>query len=184
MYWVNEFIEVGRELYEQGLNHASSGNLSILKGDSIYITKHDSKLGKLKFEDIVRVNLFDEKLDKEASVEVKVHRSIYRNTEHKAVVHAHPIYSTVLSFFYNKIVPVDAEGFFYLPEVPVVEVIDTIGTEGMATVLPQYLKKYKVVVVKGHGSFAAGDSLSEAAKLTAVLEKASEIILFKRLLEK
>jgi len=183
MNYLNEFVEVGRELYEQGLNHAASGNLSILKGDSIYITRHDSRLGRLKYEDIVRVNLNDERRDKEASIEVKVHRAIYQRTSWKAIVHAHPIWCTALSLKQNRIVPIDAEGFYYLPEIPVVEVIDTIGTKGLVEMVPKYLEKYKVIMVKGHGSFAASDSLSEASKLTAVLEKSSEIIILSKLIK-
>jgi len=177
MHWLNEFVDVGRELYEQSLNHAASGNMSLRKADDIYITAHDTRLGKLNFGDIIRVNIADEKKDKNASVEVKVHRQILRETQHLAVVHAHPIWCTALSLLKDSIVPPDAEGYFYFQKVPVIEVKNPVGSEEMAAVLPGYLKEFPIVMVRGHGSFAAAKDLRTAGKYTAVLEKSAQIAL-------
>lgn len=177
MYWLSEFIEVGKALYDQGLNHASSGNLSVRKGDDLYITATGRRLGDLTFDDILRVNLNDARKDKGASVEVGVHRAILRNTKHLAVVHAHPIWCTALSLIKDSIVPQDAEGFFYMPSIPVLDLRERIGSEEMAEKVPGYLIQYPVVVVKGHGSFAAAADLRTAEKYTAVLEKSCQIMM-------
>ncbi|MCL2389244.1 MAG: class II aldolase/adducin family protein, partial [Elusimicrobia bacterium] len=117
---IDEIIFCGKLLYEQGLNHSHSGNLSIRAGDKIFIKKRGAMLGHLKQSDIVKVNLRDNKLDSEASVEVNVHRAIYLGCpEVSAVAHAHTIYATALSFKLKEIIPADSEGKLYLPHIPV-----------------------------------------------------------------
>jgi len=181
-----EFIKVGQKLQQEGLIHSTAGNISIRKGDFIYITRSGSSLGELKFNDIVKVNLKDTKKDKDASVEVNVHRAIYNyNPEICAVVHAHPIYSIVLSFENEVIKPIDIEGEFYLKEVPVIYWCkDTIGSECVESTMPSLISKHKVVVVKGHGAFSSGKTLEEAFCLVSVLESSCKIIFLRNLLLK
>ena len=174
---IKEIIKFGKILYEQGLNHSHSGNISIRNGDEILIKKHGAMLGYLTEHDIVNINLNDEKKDNLASLEAKVHRAIYlKNPEIKAISHGHTIYATVLSL-HNKIIkPIDSEGQFYLPQIPVLDCKETIGSDEVANKIPDLISKYKCAVVKGHGAFAGGKNLSEACLLLSVIENASKII--------
>lgn len=175
---LDQMIEFGRELFLQGLNNSHSGNISLRHKNYIYITRHGARLGSLKLKDIISVNLADNKKDAGASLETKVHRAIYlANPDIKAVVHAHPPHAIALSINLDKIVPVDMEGRFYMPEIPVfAECEDTIGSDCVAAKLPPMFEKYKVVMVSGHGSFAAGKNLEEAYLYTSVCESVSKII--------
>ncbi|MFH1352607.1 MAG: class II aldolase/adducin family protein [bacterium] len=179
-----EFEEAGRALFEEGIIHSTSGNFSRRDGDVFYITAHDCLLGNIRPENIIRVNVSNKKLDRGTSVEVDVHRSIYNATEYLAVVHAHPVFATVLSFGEDIIKPADAEGFFYLPAVPVLDVVDTIGSEGAVLKIPPALKKFPACIVRSHGSWVAGKSLSDCYKMTSVLESACKILYYKKILEK
>jgi L-fuculose-phosphate aldolase len=105
-----------------------------------------------------------------ASTELVVHRAIYRKTATLAVVHAHPPYATLLSMVRDQIVPVDSEGTYYFKEVGVVTPQKTIGSEEAAHLVSERLKDSRIVLMRGHGSFARGDSLEEAFMLTTSLE--------------
>ena len=173
-----EFIKVGRKLLQEGLIHSTAGNMSVRKGDAIYITRHGAELGELRVDSIVKVNFYDDIKDAEASVEVKVHRAIYKySPEILAIIHAHPTYSIVLSFDYDKIVPVDEEGQFYIPQVPVLFwCADSIGSECVEENLPKIIVDNKVAIVRAHGAFSAGKTLTECFNYLSVLESSCKII--------
>ena len=179
----NDMIKFGRELFIQGLNNSHSGNVSTRRGNAIHITRHGVRLGDLSFQDFVPTNLKDDKRDKEASIEIKVHRAIYlANPEAHAIIHSHPPNAIALSVTCGKIIPVDMEGRYYLPEIPVlVECEEVISSVCVAENLPQLLTKYKIVVVKGHGSFAVGKNFEEAYLYTSVCESASKIIILNKI---
>lgn len=177
-----DMILFGKILYEQGLNHSHSGNISVREGNEILIKKHGAMLGYLTKKDIVRINLNDEKKDKLASIEVKVHRAIYlKNPEVKAIAHGHTPYATVLSLNHKIIKPIDSECQLYLPKIPVLSCINTIGSDEVAKKIPQLISKYKCAVIKGHGAFAAGKTLEQASMYLSVIESASKILYLNKL---
>ena len=181
---LKEFIKYGKILFYQGLNNSHSGNMSSRDGDSIYITRHGARLGDLSRKDIVKVNLKDNRKDKEASVEVKVHRAVYLQTPAiKAIVHAHIPFGVILSLKEAQISPIDSEARYYLPLIPVLRCKNTIASDEVAKKLPKMLKYHKAVIVKGHGVFAQGNTIEEASMYAGVAESACKIIYLKKLLK-
>jgi L-fuculose-phosphate aldolase len=178
-----EMIKFGRELFMLGINNSHSGNMSLRSHGVIYITKHGARLGDLTRMDIVAVNLNDDTRDNNASIETKVHRAVYlANPDVRAIVHSHPPNAIALSLSCEKIVPVDMEGSYYLPEIPVLTKCETtISSDCVAENLPSFFSRYKVVVVKGHGTFAVGKTLEEAYMYTSVSESASRIIVLDKI---
>ncbi|MBA3065375.1 class II aldolase/adducin family protein [bacterium] len=181
MLKLNEFIKIGRMLFEENIIHSTSGNISIRDGDSFYITSHGSYAAHLSSENIIRVNMNDKNRDENASVEVDVHRAIYRETDALAIIHAHPLFATVLSFDNDVIMPVDAEGSFYIKEVPVISAENAIGSEEVVMKLPPVIKNYPVCIIKKHGSWAKASTLAECCNLTSVLESACKILYYKKI---
>lgn len=174
---INSIIVFGKVLYEQRLNHSHSGNISIKSGNNILIKKHGAMLGYLTKKDIISINLYDDSKDKSASLEAKVHRAIYlNNPDIKAVAHAHTIYATVLSFKNKIIKPIDSEGAFYLPQIPILSCKQTICSTKVAEKIPELISKYKAAIVKGHGAFAGGKNLEEACLYLSVVESVSKIV--------
>ena len=174
---IQDMILFGKILYEQGLNHSHSGNISIRDKNEILIKRHGAMLGYLTKKDIVRINLNNDKKDKLASLEAKVHRAIYlKNPKVKAIAHGHTIYATVLSLHYKIIKPIDSECQFYLPQIPVLSCNETIGSDEVAKKIPNLISKYKCAIVKGHGAFAAGETLEQASMYLSVIESASKIL--------
>jgi len=92
------------------------------------------------------------------------------NTSALTVVHAHPPYATLLSMLYDELIPVDSEGSYLFKKVPVVSVEKTVGSQESAEMVSEALRDYKIVMLRGHGSFARGDMLEDAYMLTSSLE--------------
>lgn len=182
---LNDFQRFGRDLFLAGLNSSHSGNLSVRFGDRIVITRRGSMLGQLEVErDLIETGL--EKNDSNvilASTEVGVHRAIYRGTSALAVVHAHPVHAITLSLLEEEIIPLDSEGAYLLHKVPVIGSKHTIGSRELEEKLPIMLRKYKIVIVRGHGSFAVGQMLEEAYQWTSCLESVCRIIYLIRTLK-
>ena len=57
---------------------------------------------------------------KNASSEYRVHREVYRKTNHQAIVHAHPPCAVAASLVMDEVVPEDSEGEMFSPKIPVV----------------------------------------------------------------
>jgi L-fuculose-phosphate aldolase len=170
------FRTIGRDIFLRGLISSHSGNMSVLTDDRICITKRATMLGSLTAKDLVEVSLDgDDTGTLMASSELVVHRAIYRATDTLAIVHVHPPYATLLSMTRDELVPQDSEGSYLLQKVPVVSTGEmiTIGSAEAAVLVSETLKDYRVVMLRGHGSFARGDTLEEAYMLTSSLEASS-----------
>ncbi|HDQ72694.1 MAG TPA: aldolase [Chloroflexi bacterium] len=179
-----QFREIGRDMYVDRLVSSHGGNLSMRFGDRIIIKRRGAMLGRLKPDDLVETGLLKNDSGVAlASSELIVHRAIYQATPALAVAHAHPRTAVALSLSREEIVPIDNEGSYLLKKVPVVSVEMASGSPEMAATISEALKEYKVVMLRGHGSFAAGQTLDEAFQWTSALEECSQIILAAKLLD-
>jgi L-fuculose-phosphate aldolase len=173
-----QFQEIGRDLYVAGLVSSHGGNLSMRFGDRVVIKRRGAMLGRLKEGDLIETGL--EKADSGvmlASTELVVHRAIYRTTPALAIVHAHPRTAIALSLSRDEIVPIDNEGSYLLHKVPVVAAEFASGSAEMVERLPAALQEYKIVMLRGHGCFAIGQTLDEAFQWVSCLEESCQIIL-------
>ncbi|MBO8168051.1 MAG: aldolase [Thermoanaerobacteraceae bacterium] len=176
------FQQVGRDLFISGLISSHGGNLSVIRKDRIFITRSGAMLGRLQEGDVVETGLAVDDGDYAlASSELIVHRAIYKHTGAGAVLHAHPPYTVALSFQNNAIQPVDSEAKYLLDSVPVISARETIGSPEVARKIPAVLKECPVAVLRGHGTFAIGDTLEQALQYTTSLELASKIIWLQQL---
>ena len=174
---ISQFQTVGRDLSARGLVSSHSGNLSIRLGERLCITHRGSMLGCLEEHDIVETGI--NKNDRStplASTELTVHRTIYKRTPASAIVHAHPAYAVALSFSEQEIIPCDAEGGLLLSKVPVLGRGTTVKPGELAEEIAEALKTNKIVLVYGHGSFAAAQLLEEAYQYTTTLEESCRLL--------
>jgi L-fuculose-phosphate aldolase len=179
-----QFREIGRDLYVDRLISSHGGNLSVRYGDRVIIKRRGAMLGRLKPHDLIETGL--EKNDSGvalASTELIVHRAIYRATPALAVAHAHPRTAVALSLSRDEIVPIDNEGSYLLKKVPVVAVEMASGSPQMAQTVAEALQAYKIIMLRGHGSFAIGQTLDEAFQWTSALEECCQIILAAKLID-
>jgi L-fuculose-phosphate aldolase len=174
---LEQFRRIGRDLFVAGLVSSHGGNMSVRQGDRILITRRGSMLAQLEERDVIDIGLEENDANVTlASTEIVVHRAIYQATSALAIVHTHPPYAIAQSLVKDEIVPVDSEGSYLLHKVPVVAAQLTAGSTEVAELLPQWLKEYDLVMLRGHGPFAIGHLLEEAYQLTSVLEMACRIL--------
>jgi len=181
---LSQFQSVGHELFTRGLVSSHSGNLSIRLGERIIITRRSSsRLGCLQEHDLIETGI--NKNDRStplASIELAVHRAIYQQTPALAIVHTHPPHAVALSLTETEIVPSDA-GLSIVGCVPVLGWHMEVRPGGLADIIAQALKQHKIIMVRGHGSFAIGQLLEEAHNYTTTLEESCQVLCLLRSLQ-
>jgi len=179
-----QFQSVGNDLFLRGLITSHGGNMSMRQNDRIIITRTGCMLGHITKSDLVETSIApDGDTPKNASSEIAVHRAIYKHTPALAVVHAHPAHAIALSLIDNEIAPLDVEGSYYMPGVPVIGRGEVVYGGKMADDIAKVLIDRRIAVVYGHGSFAAGRDLYEAHHFTSTLEESCRIITIVRQLK-
>ena len=174
---LSQFQSVGHDLFARGLVSSNSGNLSIRLGDRLIITRRGCRLGCLKENDLIETGVSrNDRSTPLASTELAVHRAIYQATPALAIVHAHPPHAIALSLTETEIMPTDAEGLSIAGQVPVLGWHMQVKPGGLADVISQALKRGRIIMVHGHGSFATGQLLEEAHNCTTMLEESCQII--------
>jgi len=184
--------EIGKKIVGAGLVEANFGNISVRSGsgNSFLITKTKTALDEIQRNGVIEMPIFCgeddtyvdaetlKKMEKTASSETPIHRRIYAETSAKAILHAHCPYAVVMSILENEaggasIVPIDSEGKLFLKEIPIIA--GGIGSDELAKNAADALKNAKGVIVLGHGTIAAGETLEEAYHITAQLEHSAKI---------
>ena len=167
-----EFERVGKRLFLEGLVGANFGNMSMRTEGGFAITRTGAYLDA-GGTPVVVPETGD--APREASSEYRVHRAVYRETPHRAIVHAHPVHAVAASLDTDLIRPADSEGKLLCPTIPVVA--GDPGTDEIAENVAGALRDGHIVIVRGHGTFAAGTTLDEAYIYTSIAEYACRILL-------
>jgi L-fuculose-phosphate aldolase len=108
-----------------------------------------------------------------------VHRAIYRAGNAQAVAHAHPSAAVALAFQYDSIEPINSEGQQLLQRVPVLVPRHPAGSAELAAAIADtlYSGGGRLMVVRGHGCFAAGADLEQAYQWISCFEEACKILI-------
>jgi L-fuculose-phosphate aldolase len=165
------FRDIGRDLFVSNMISSHGGNLSMRLGDRVIIKRRGAMLGNLKPHDLIETGI--EKNDSGvalASTELLVHRNIYMKTPALAVCHCHPRTAIAFSLSRDELVPIDNEASYLLKKIPVVTEEFPSGTPEMARKVAEALVNYKIIMLRGHGSFATGQTLDEAFHWSSTLE--------------
>jgi L-fuculose-phosphate aldolase len=170
-----EFERIGKRLFAEHLVGGNFGNISIRNGKEGFFIKRSGTFLDVAGE-LVFVPLKGD-APPEASSEYRVHREVYRKTNHEAIVHAHPPHTIAASLVMDEIVPEDSEGRMFCPKIPVV--LGAPGSQEIAENVTNALSSSKLVIVRGHGTFAAGKTLDEAYVYTSLVEHSCRIISLK-----
>lgn len=182
-----ELVKISHFLYGKGWSPATSSNYSLrLKDGSVAITSSGKHKGDLQVADIVRVDLAGKSYDPELkpSAETLLHTRLYqRFPETKAVLHTHSVAATVMSIHRRDAQEIrfhDYElqkGFARVAShqtplsIPIfdndqdiaalAERVDAFLAESPNT--PGY-------IIRGHGIYTWGNSLSEAKRHVETFE--------------
>ncbi len=173
----NSFDLVGKDVSNRGLISSHAGNMSMLSGGKIIITRRSAMLGWLQPEDLVVIDLHDEDAHSGliASTEANVHRNIYNETDAMAILHTHSPCSTALSMIEDEITCIDGEGMLLYKKIPVIDADVPVGSYEVAEKVPKALKNYTSAIVRSHGIFAKGTTLEDALSVVTGVEQSADI---------
>lgn len=168
----NKFSSIGIRLFSEHLVGGNFGNMSIHdREESFLITRSGSYLDDPG--DLVKVPLCGD-VPSDASSEWRVHRAVYKQTRHKAIVHAHPPYAIAASLVLDEITPLDSEGKMFCPTIPVA--VGEPGSNELADDVADCLALTSLCIARGHGTFATGKTLEEAYLFTSLAEHACRVL--------
>ncbi len=189
-------IEAGRLFHSRGWVPATAGNFSVrLDAKSLAVTTSGTHKGELGPGDFMRVDLQGRALGKgKSSAETLLHCQLYRHDASiGAVLHTHSPASTVLSRGHDSI---RLEGYELLKifagiqthetavEVPVFENDQDIAR--LSRVVDAHMKTGRAThayLIRGHGLYAWGRTVSEARHRVEALEFLFECELAERMLK-
>lgn len=158
-------------LVDSGLLHLKGGNYSIRDGDDLIITPTKCFKKDLVPEKLVRAKVDSDDPVENASSVLSMHRAIYRRTDAQAIIHAHPYYASLLTFYLDEIKPVDENGLIYLgPLIKVVTAPKFMQWSEVDDDMADAMVDCPVAMLKWHGAFAKGDTLAQAYHNTQAIE--------------
>ena len=165
----------GAFCHQDRLTDSHGGNLSTrLSADTMLITRTGHMLPRLAPTSFLEISSTTEgDTDAQASFDLPVHRAIYRHASADAIVHAHPAHTIALSLSAGEIVPRNFEAIKLLGPTRVLDV----AWEDSPDPIYEALAESPIVTVRGHGTYARGNTIWDALHVTSMLELASKVIL-------
>lgn len=160
------------EMNRSGINQGTSGNISVRWQDGLLITPTSLPYDQMTPEDIVFLDMDGHPTgDNQASSEWRFHRDIMREKpEVGAIVHAHPMYSTIIAIMGKEIPPlhymVAVAGGHTIPLAPYA----TFGTAELSQYAVTALKDRTACLLQHHGLIATGPTLGKAMWLAVEVE--------------
>jgi len=172
-----DLIRHYRWLRQYGLNDSHSGNASVRSGGDYWVTPTGACADTLEADALVRCQLNGEPVSG-SSLDAPLHRQVYReNSQAGAVLHSHGAYSVAATLSGKDFVPLDFEGQYYFPRIPVLD----ISYQDYLTTAPARvaasLAEFPLVVVRGHGVYACAADLNLAYKWTCSFELSAKTAL-------
>jgi len=153
-----------------------NGHCSIrLDDDRVLINSGSCQRSRLTVEDICVIDLEANQLEGKgnAPLERHLHCGIYRvRPDVRAIVHAHPKWSTFLTMVGESYKPVYAQGSLVYP-VPLLDSPNSINNRAMADRLAVTLGDRPAALMKSHGAVTVGRDIVEAFVLANYMEENS-----------
>jgi L-fuculose-phosphate aldolase len=162
-------------LRRYGLNDSHSGNASLREGDIVWVTPSGCSADTLEVDDLVPCRL-GQAAPRGASLDAPLHLAVYQaRPGARAVLHSHGPHGIALTLPGGDFMPADFEGRYYFLRVPVLDIPAELYTTSSPAEVAATLAEHRVCIVRGHGAYAAGETLDLAYKWTCSLESSARI---------
>ncbi|MEJ2295424.1 MAG: NAD(P)-dependent oxidoreductase, partial [Candidatus Lokiarchaeota archaeon] len=187
--WLNNEIPtniLNPEVLEDQTEIITCLNEELDNGERILITPSNVRYDEMNPEDILTMNLEGKVIEGERnpSVERHLHLGIYKAREDvNAIIHAHGIYSTILSTLNLSLPPIIEELVPYLGGEIVCAKYGEAGTEELADNVVKSLEEKNAVILANHGNICCGSHLDGAYMVLKYLERGSKIYYLAKLLK-
>ncbi|MFN3743801.1 MAG: 3-oxo-tetronate 4-phosphate decarboxylase [Hyphomicrobiaceae bacterium] len=182
-----EIARVGASLFNRGLTHGSTGNISVALPDGGWLmTPTGSSLGTLDPARLARLDAAGRLIDGDKPTkEAFLHATMYRARPGcGAVVHLHSTHSVAVSCLdgidpSNCLPPITAYYAMRIGRLPLVPYYPP-GDETLATAVGALAGTHHAVLLANHGPVVAGTSLSAAQDAIEELEETAKLFLMLR----
>ena len=176
-------VAAAQRLHREGLVVGSAGNVSARAEapDAMYITPTSVAYPDLAPEQIVMVTFAGDPLEGEGlpSSESLLHGAIYRaRPDAQAIVHAHPLFASVLAVRREAIPPIVDEQIIYLGGGVEVSDYAPPGSDELAASTLQALDSRNAVLLANHGTVTLARDPASALELTRLVERLAQIWYF------
>ncbi|MEO8740878.1 MAG: 3-oxo-tetronate 4-phosphate decarboxylase [Casimicrobiaceae bacterium] len=179
-------VRLGRSLFERGLTHGSTGNLSIRTDDGFLTTPTGSSLGTL---DPARLSMLDghgthvggELPTKEALLHLAMYR---QRPSDRAVVHLHSTHSVAVSLLADVdaddvLPPLTAYYVMRIGRLPLLPYFPP-GDARLADAVARAATRHHALLLANHGPVVSGASLAAAVDAVEELEATARLWLLLR----
>ena len=178
-----EICELARSIFERGLTHGSTGNISARCADGWLLTPTGASLGRLDPGRLSKLDWSGKLLSGDApSKESFLHLAMYREREKNgAVVHLHATHSVAVSVLADLdpddlLPPLTAYYVMRIGKLPLVPYYAP-GDLGLAEAVRGYARRPHALLLANHGPVVGGSSLAAAADAVEELEATAKLYL-------
>ena len=183
-----ELVEYGLKAYQHGFVTETEGNLSARVGkDRVLVTPSHIPYEQRIPEDMVLLDMEGNVIagERNPTSEHRMHLSVFRARQDVGgVLHAHPLYSSMLAVAGEPLRPILDEMVPYLGGVVEVTGFAPSGSEELAETVVKTLGAKAAALVANHGTVCVGKNLSRAFQITKYVEKWAHIQILASLLGK
>jgi L-fuculose-phosphate aldolase len=182
-------VNTGRKLYKQNLTIGTWGNISVLDPDTdlVYIKPSGINYNEIDLKDIMVIDKKGKIVEgfRKPSIEMPMHLSIYNaRKDVKAIVHYHPIYSSVLAVTGFSLPGICEDFVQIVGEKVLCAKYALPGSEELAKNAVISLGNRNAVFLLNHGTLCVGRDIKEAMKVCYVVEKTAHIYILSKNLGK
>jgi ribulose-5-phosphate 4-epimerase/fuculose-1-phosphate aldolase len=176
----------GASLFDRGLTHGRTGNISVRLPDGILVTPTGCCLGRLDPDRVSKLNRNgDLKAGDTPSKEVVLHQAVYASRpDVSAIVHLHSTYSVAVSCLANVnendvFPPLTAYYVMRVGKLPLIPYFPP-GDEELANAVGRMAKSARAMLLANHGPVLAAGDLDSAVDGIEELEQTALLHLLLR----
>ncbi len=165
-------VDAARRMVDTGLVVNTSGNVSVLAGDTVVITPSNLSYDTMTAGDVCLVALAtgDAHADSlHPSSELPLHLAVYRAGRAQAIVHTHSLYATAITTVRDDLPAIHYQIVDLGGTVPVLPYA-TFGSDALARLVADGLAGRAAVLMKNHGATTVGPDLPRALARAITLE--------------
>lgn len=181
-----EITTLGRSIYDRGLTHGSTGNISARCADGWLLTPTGSSLGRLDPARIAKLDWSGKLVSGDApSKENFLHLAMYEERPQSgAVIHLHSTHSVAVSVLADVntadvLPPLTAYYVMRIGSLPLVPYYAP-GDVALAGAVRKFASRHHAVLLANHGPVVGGSTLAAAADAIEELEATARLYLLLR----
>jgi L-fuculose-phosphate aldolase len=165
-------VDAARRMVDTGLVVNTSGNVSVIVGDTVVITPSSIAYDTMTAGDVCLVSLATGEAEADMlhpSSELPLHLAVYRAKRAAAIVHTHSMYATALTTVRDRLPAIHYQIVDLGGVVPVLPYA-TFGSPELAKLVADGLDGRTAVLMKNHGATTIGPDLPRALARAITLE--------------